>query len=616
MRTRPSFGRVPITLAVVALLATLAGFAQPRAATAATAPFTDIAGTTFEVDIDWLFAEGITKGCSATLYCPNDPVTRGQMASFLVRMFDLPPTDADYFTDDDGTTHEIEINKLAASGITVGCTATTFCPTANVRRDEMASFLARAIPLAEGGGDNYFRDDDGTTHEANIDRTAAAGITTGCGTWRYCPLAPVTRGQMAGYLHRVEAPTDPPNHPAPAGPLTLHVATTGSNAGNDCFDAAKPCRTIRHALTVAIDGDAIVIGPGTFAEEDLVVDQDLDLRGDPGGGTVIDGTGNLARRLITIAAHRTVSLSRLTLTGGKADKGGAILNQGTLTITGSIIKGNRATSDGGGIYASGTLRISSSTIKGNVATQVGGGIMAWSASPMTLKDSIVTGNSAATGGGIGGSNLYIQRSTISGNAATGHGGGCWCENVRINGSTMSGNTAGGDGGGLVIFDPGDGTITNSTITNSTITANVAGFRGGGVANDVVLTVTNTTITKNTATSGGGGGIMNVDALDIRNSIIAGNAAGTGGNISGAISTKLASIVGIPAGLTLADILDPTGLADHGGPTKTIALTNSATNPARHKGDAATCAAAPVAGLDQRGMSRTLPCDIGAYELQP
>ncbi len=82
------------------------------------------------------------------------------------------------------------------------------------------------------------------------------------------------------------------------------------------------------------------------------------------------------------------------------------------------------------------------------------------------------------------------------------------------------------------------------------------------------------------------------------------------------TTKLASIVGIPAGLTLADILDPAGLADNGGPTETIALTDSATNPARHKADAATCAAAPVGGLDQRGLPRAAPCDIGAYELQP
>ncbi len=112
------------------------------------APFTDIAGTTFEADIEWLFTEGITKGCTPTLFCPDRTVTRDEMASFLVRMFKLTEGgDIDAFTDDDGTTHEIQINTLAHAGITEGCTATTFCPKRNVRRDEMASFLARAVPL-------------------------------------------------------------------------------------------------------------------------------------------------------------------------------------------------------------------------------------------------------------------------------------------------------------------------------------------------------------------------------------------------------------------------------------------------------------------------------------
>ena len=88
------------------------------------------------------------------------------------------------------------------------------------------------------------------------------------------------------------------------------------------------------------------------------------------------------------------------------------------------------------------------------------------------------------------------------------------------------------------------------------------------------------------------------------------------DVSGTVTIQLATIVGIPVGLTLADILDPDGLQDNGGPTKTIALTDSPTNPARHKGDAATCVAAPVNGLDQRGLPRTPPCDIGTYELQP
>jgi hypothetical protein len=107
------------------------------------------------------------------------------------------------------------------------------------------------------------------------------------------------------------------------------------------------------------------------------------------------------------------------------------------------------------------------------------------------------------------------------------------------------------------------------------------------------------------------------ASSLTNVIVAGNIwPGLPGYADDVEVTKLDSIVGIPAGLTLAHILSPAGLADNGGPTQTIALTDSPTNPAIDKGHAATCGAAPVSGLDQRGLLRTPPCDIGAYELQP
>ena len=110
--------------------------------------------------------------------------------------------------------------------------------------------------------------------------------------------------------------------------------------------------------------------------------------------------------------------------------------------------------------------------------------------------------------------------------------------------------------------------------------------------------------------------MDFSQVLLANTIVAGNTqlvTGTADEVLG--PSQIASVVRIPGGLTLADILDPAGLADHGGPTKTIALTDSPTNPAIDTGDAATCAAAPVNGLDQRGLPRTPPCDRGAYEVQ-
>jgi CSLREA domain-containing protein len=182
---------------------------------APTTPFTDIAGSLFAKEITWAYANGIAAGCTPTKYCPTGPVTREQMASFLWRMFDLPLTVTDYFTDDQASIHEDQINALAASGITSGCTATKFCPTANVLRDQMASFLARADDLSVGAGRDYFNDDDGNIHEANIDRNAAAGLTTGCVAYKYCPSGSVTREQMAAFLRRILAPVASPPYPAP-----------------------------------------------------------------------------------------------------------------------------------------------------------------------------------------------------------------------------------------------------------------------------------------------------------------------------------------------------------------------------------------------------------------
>jgi S-layer family protein len=108
-------------------------------------PFTDIGGSAFVDEIIWLADQGITTGCSATRFCPGDPVTRGQMASFLARALVLPPAVADHFRDDDGTAHEDAINRIAEAGITAGCTATRFCPNGNVNRQQMAAFLYRAL---------------------------------------------------------------------------------------------------------------------------------------------------------------------------------------------------------------------------------------------------------------------------------------------------------------------------------------------------------------------------------------------------------------------------------------------------------------------------------------
>ncbi len=163
--------------------------------------FPDTLSSTFKDDILWIYEHGITVGCAPNKYCPEAGVTRAQMASFLVRAFHLPPTTTDYFTDDETSSAENDINALRKAGITVGCTPSKYCPTATVSRDQMASFLSRALDLPPTTTD-YFTDDTGNTHEQNINRLRKADITTGCTPTTYCPKSTVTRGQMAAFLRR------------------------------------------------------------------------------------------------------------------------------------------------------------------------------------------------------------------------------------------------------------------------------------------------------------------------------------------------------------------------------------------------------------------------------
>ena len=163
--------------------------------------FTDIGSSKFVCDIIWLKSSGITAGCSATKFCPTAAVTRAQMASFLARALHLPVSSRDYFTDDNSNSHESDINKLAKAGITVGCSATKFCPNQAVTRAQMATFLAKAFHLPAATRD-YFNDDNSNSHESDINRLARSGITGGCAPGKYCPNEIVTRGQMAAFLHR------------------------------------------------------------------------------------------------------------------------------------------------------------------------------------------------------------------------------------------------------------------------------------------------------------------------------------------------------------------------------------------------------------------------------
>ena len=170
--------------------------------------FRDDDTSIFQTEIEWLAAAAITNGCNWPYgddFCPDRPVTRAEMATFLVRALALQPVPQQRFVDVTGTTHAPNINAIAAAGITLGCVpdGSRYCPDRPVTRAEMATFLVRALAL-QPEPQQRFVDVTGTTHAPNINAIAAAGITLGCvpdGS-QFCPQDPVSRGQMAAFLQR------------------------------------------------------------------------------------------------------------------------------------------------------------------------------------------------------------------------------------------------------------------------------------------------------------------------------------------------------------------------------------------------------------------------------
>ena len=198
--------------------------------------FTDDDGNIHEGNIEAIAAKGITKGCNPPFndrFCPGQEVDRGAFAAFLRRALNLPSSTNNYFTDDNGSIFEADINAIAEAGITKGCNPpanTKFCPNQTVKRDAMAALLRRALNLPNTKTD-FFTDDNGSIFEADINAIAEAGITKGCNpptNSLYCGQETVKRDTMASFLSRALGLT--PMIPDPRPPLDWEVVVGGLNS--------------------------------------------------------------------------------------------------------------------------------------------------------------------------------------------------------------------------------------------------------------------------------------------------------------------------------------------------------------------------------------------------
>lgn len=295
----------------------------------------------------------------------------------------------------------------------------------------------------------------------------------------------------------------------------------------------------------------------------------------------------------TPAAHslnKTVSLLHLsvsdsTLSSNAADSGaGIFVDNGTLSIVGSILQGNTATIDGGGVYidqtasvdvagstvlsnaagrdgagfynnATAALVITDTTISGNSAARDGGGLFNEIVATTTLSNARLSANSAVNGGGVNNQDgvVTITGGSLIANTATEDGGAVFTSSsatTTLTNTTLSGNTAARDGGAI----RNDGT---TTVTSVNLAGNSAVRDGGAIFNNRTLTVTGSTFTGNTSAGSGGALDLNsIGVVSLTSSTLRGNTAAVNG---GAISNNAASR------LTLSEMtLDGNRATEDGG----------------------------------------------------
>lgn len=451
--------------------------------------FVDTGGSVHRDTIERLAHAQITLGCNPPTnnrFCPNDPVTRGQMAAFLARALGLPVANNDYFRDDNSSTFEADINRLAVAGITGGCNPPAndaFCASDPVTRRQMAAFLRRALALPPATSD-YFVDDDGSPFEADINRLAAAGVTQGCNppaNDHYCPGDVVTRGQMATFLSRALGLPAPPDV-VDQGP-EVPVVPSG-------FDAAVPAGASIQAVANSMPAGAkIYIEPGTHQRQTVRPRPNQVFTG--GAGAILDGLGRTAigfggggagvtisgihlRRYATAVDVTADGWTTSGVTISNSDYGIHTTGDSTSVIDSTItdlgLAGIKAV-DSRDLLVDGTTVRRSNTVADTIYRA---GIWLETTADASIDSSTVEDN---YGYGIwfddGASDTTVTGSTVASNALTGimhdH---AYRSTITFNTSSSNGTASGLSimrGAGILVRGPG------AVITDNNVTGNAAGI---------------------------------------------------------------------------------------------------------------------------------------------
>ena len=265
---------------------------------------------------------------------------------------------------------------------------------------------------------------------------------------------------------------------------SIYVSTHGNNNWDGQLatwnGTSGPKATIKNATGTIASGGTVHIASGTYKENNININKNMNVRGENQKNTIINGTNT--GPIFNIISGVKITLINLTLTNGTASNGGVIYNLGTLNVIDSTFTNNKAT-NGGAIYNDHTLTVTGSTFTKNTASNCGGAIYndytGKNTGTLTVSGTKFTGNNANYGGAIGAishfGTLTLTGTTFTNNNAT-WGGAIYNDNVlTVKSSTFTGNTA-----------KSGGAIYNEGIANvhfSRIVKNIAKSQGNAIYND-------------------------------------------------------------------------------------------------------------------------------------
>jgi hypothetical protein len=186
---------------LVTLLAFLAATVTPTPAQAQTNSFIDDDNSRFEPFIETAKAEGLVSGCNPpdnSRICPQQPMTRGDVAIMLARAISAPAPTTDHFVDDQGHPAETAANALMDAGVGTSCRGNNFCPDRPITRGELALTIAKTFRWTEPADPGRYVDLADSKFQMPLAQLAERGGLLACDApvnSRLCPTAIVRRDE-------------------------------------------------------------------------------------------------------------------------------------------------------------------------------------------------------------------------------------------------------------------------------------------------------------------------------------------------------------------------------------------------------------------------------------